>query len=432
MGSSASTVKVKPLSIEIESKVSRNRVVKTSLDSKDKINNGLRRKVLVIYTGGTIGMKEDDKGRLECSAGYLEREIENALSTMSQKSGVGRLPEIELVAYDPLLDSAEMTPKDWNKIGTDIANKHNDFDGFVVIHGTDTMTYTASALSFMLSNLEKTVVLTGSQLPWCDVRTDARQNLMLALVIAANYEIPEVCIAFHNRLLRGNRSVKADSHSLSNAFRCPNLLPLGVYDLKPRIDWNLITSMKPKNIENVSASNTCSCTCVSEQAVVVMRILPGLSSGVLVNMISGTTKMRAIIFEVYGSGTVPSHSTFKAAVKQLCESGVIVVVVTQCYSGAANAGVYASGDWLNNAGVLSAKDMTCSCAYAKLVYLLSLGISAEKIKRLFVRSLRGEVLDDSQKIQRRSSRTKNGQLSPSVSVRGLRRKLVRLMDENAQ
>ena len=364
MGSSASTSKVIPKTLTIETKVPQEVKSNEEVDRKENdlnienIEN--RRRVCVLYTGGTIGMKEDEKGRLECSAGYLEKEIESALSTMSQRSGVGRLPEIELLAYDPLLDSAEMTPADWNKIGTDIANKHDDFDGFVVIHGTDTMTYTASALSFMLSNLEKTVVLTGSQLPWCDVRTDARQNLMLALVIAANYEIPEVCIAFHNRLLRGNRSVKADSHSLSNAFRCPNVKPLGVYDLKPRIDWNLITSMKPRNVED---STSCSCTCVSEQAVVVMRILPGLSSGVLMNMMSGSTKMKAIIFEVYGSGTVPSHPAFKVAVKQLCESGVIVVVVTQCYSGAANAGVYASGDWLNNAGVLSAKDMTCSCAY---------------------------------------------------------------------
>jgi L-asparaginase len=396
---------------------------------KKKVSEDSKRKVCVIYTGGTIGMKEDEKGRLVCSAGYLESEIKKAMNSMSQRSGVGKLPEIELLAYDPLLDSAEMTPSDWNKIGTTIATKHDVFDGFVVIHGTDTMTYTASALSFMLTNLQKTVVLTGSQLPWCDIRTDARQNLMLALVIAANYEIPEVCIAFHNRLLRGNRSVKADSHSLSNAFRCPNENPLGVYDLKPRLDWNLITSMKPRNIKGSGSSSTCTCMCVSEQAVVVMRILPGLSSGVLMNMMSGSTKMKAIIFECYGSGTVPSYQAFKTAVKQLSEKGVIVVVVTQCYSGAANAGVYASGDWLNNAGVVSAKDMTCSCAYTKLVYLLSLkNVTRDEIKRLFVRSLRGEVRDDLFKTERRSSRTKSGQLSPSVSVRGLRRTYVRLGD----
>ena len=179
----------------------------------------MRKKVCMIYTGGTIGMARSEHG-------YAPKEgfIRSALSRISELD-FPEVPEYDLIEYTPLLDSSNISVKEWVKIARDIEDRYNEYDGFVILHGTDTMAYTASALSFMLDGLTKPVILTGSQIPLCEVRTDARDNVITALMIAGNYNVPEVCLYFGNKLLRGNRSTKVSSDELI-AFDSPNYGPL--------------------------------------------------------------------------------------------------------------------------------------------------------------------------------------------------------------
>ena len=193
----------------------------------------MRKKVYIAYTGGTIGMKRTVDGYVPAS-GYLKRLMHNLPELKSDL-----LPEYDIGEYEPLLDSSNMTPDDWLRIANDISKRHNAYDGFVVLHGTDTMAYTASALPFMLQGLQKPVVITGAQIPLCKVRNDARENLITALLIAANFKIPEVCLCFGNKLLRGNRAVKIDSDSL-DAFESPNFPPLGTVGIEIKINWDLV------------------------------------------------------------------------------------------------------------------------------------------------------------------------------------------------
>eukprot|EP00939_MAST-03C_sp_MAST-3C-sp1_P005474 g5474.t1 len=310
-----------------------------------------------------------------------------------------------------------------------------------------------------------TVVVTGAQLPWSELRTDARQNVMLSLAVAGSFEIPEVCIVFHNRLLRANRSVKNSSSSLMEAFSSPNIAPLGIFGLEPKIEWGLIldplrvidvediarkekdgqarreddrekdacnrppgipttASLAPRDpTEKASAdppavSGACTCTLVRPQAIITIKMVPGISCGLLLNMLSGRTKLRALILEVYGSGTAPSNESFKRSVVSLCESDVIVVICTQCVSGSAEGSTYEAGKWMQEVGVVYALDMTSAAAYTKVIYLFSLGLSVEDIKRWMRRDLRGEMNDNaaiSKKTTRRSSVTKSGKLSPSTA-----------------
>jgi L-asparaginase len=335
----------------------------------------MRKKVYIAYTGGTIGMKHTADGFVP-AAGYLQQLMDNLPELKNDL-----LPEYRIGEYQPLLDSSNMTPADWLKIANDISDHHNAFDGFVVLHGTDTMAYTASALPFMLQGLRKPVVITGAQIPLCNVRNDARENLITALLIAANFKIPEVCLCFGDKLLRGNRSVKVDADSL-DAFESPNFPPLGTVGIEIKINWDLVLP-PPKTRKTITVK------ALSESRVAGLRLFPGISVDIVKNFLQ--PPIRGLILETYGIGNAPEDRDLVATLKAATERGVIIVNCTQCLKGTVNMEDYATGSSLARAGVISGFDMTPEAALAKLSFLLSQKLSVAKMKNMMQTDLRGEL-----------------------------------------
>lgn len=335
----------------------------------------MRKKVYIAYTGGTIGMKRTADGFVP-AAGYLEQLMDNVPELKSEF-----LPEYRIGEYEPLLDSSNMTPADWLKIANDISDRHSEFDGFVVLHGTDTMAYTASALPFMLQGLQKPVVITGAQIPLCSIRNDARENLITALLIAANFKIPEVCLCFGDKLLRGNRAIKVDADSL-DAFESPNFPPLGTVGIEIKINWDLV--LPPSKTRK-----TIKVTALNESRVAGLRLFPGISVDIVKNFLQ--PPMRGLILETYGVGNAPEDRDLVATLKGANDRGVIIVNCTQCLKGTVNMEDYATGTSLAKAGVISGFDMTPEAALAKLSFLLSQKLSITKIKKLMQTDLRGEL-----------------------------------------
>lgn len=335
----------------------------------------MRKKVYIAYTGGTIGMKRTADGFVP-AAGYLQRLMDNVPELKSDL-----LPEYRINEYKPLLDSSNMTPADWLKIANDISDHHNAFDGFVVLHGTDTMAYTASALPYMLQGLQKPVVITGAQIPLCRVRNDARENLITALLIAANFKIPEVCLCFGDKLLRGNRAVKVNADSL-DAFESPNFPPLGTVGIEIKINWDLILPL-PKTRKKITV------TALHESRVAGLRLFPGISVDIVKNFLQ--PPIRGLILETYGIGNAPGDRELIRALKSANDRGVIIVNCTQCLKGTVNMQDYATGSSLAKAGVISGFDMTREAALAKLSFLLSQKLSVAKIKEMMQTDLKGEL-----------------------------------------
>lgn len=335
----------------------------------------MRKKVYIAYTGGTIGMKRTADGFVP-AAGYLEQLMDNVPELKSEF-----LPEYRIGEYEPLLDSSNMTAGDWLKIANDISDRHSEFDGFVVLHGTDTMAYTASALPFMLQGLQKPVVITGAQIPLCNIRNDARENLITALLIAANFKIPEVCLCFGDKLLRGNRAVKVDADSL-DAFESPNFPPLGTVGIEIKINWDLVLP-PPKTRKTIKV------TALNESRVAGLRLFPGISVDIVKNFLQ--PPMRGLILETYGVGNAPEDRDLVATLKAANDRGVIIVNCTQCLKGTVNMEGYATGTSLAKAGVISGFDMTPEAALAKLSFLLSQELSVTKMKKLMQTDLRGEL-----------------------------------------
>ncbi|MGD8963654.1 MAG: asparaginase, partial [Desulfobacterales bacterium] len=291
------------------------------------------------------------------------------------------LPEYRIGEYKPLLDSSNMTPADWLKIANDIAKHHKAFDGFVVLHGTDTMAYTASALPFMLQGLQKPVVITGAQIPLCSVRNDARENLITALLITANFKIPEVCLCFGDKLLRGNRAVKVDADSL-DAFESPNFPPLGTVGIDIKINWDLILP-PPKTRKTIKVAP------LKESRVAGLRLFPGISVDIVKNFLQ--PPIRGLVLETYGIGNAPEDGGLLAALKAANDRGVIIVNCTQCLKGTVNMDDYATGTSLSKAGVISGYDMTPEAALAKLSFLLNQKMSVAKMKEMMQTDLKGEL-----------------------------------------
>ena len=335
----------------------------------------MRKKVYIAYTGGTIGMKRTAEGFVP-AAGYLERLMETVPELKSDL-----LPTYRIGEYEPLLDSSNMSPADWLTIANDISARHGEYDGFVVLHGTDTMAYTASALPFMLQGLQKPVIITGAQIPLCRIRNDARENLITALLIAANFKIPEVCLCFGDRLLRGNRAVKVDADSL-DAFESPNFPPLGTVGIEIKINWDLVLP-PPKTRKTIKV------TALDESRVAGLRLFPGISVDIVKNFLQ--PPIRGLILETYGMGNAPEDRDLITTLKAAGDRGVIIVNCTQCLKGTVNMEDYATGSSLAKAGVISGFDMTAEAALAKLSFLLNQKLSVAKIKELMQTDLRGEL-----------------------------------------
>ncbi|MCB9419622.1 MAG: asparaginase [Ardenticatenaceae bacterium] len=336
----------------------------------------MTKRVYIANTGGTIGMKKTANGYAPAPGHLAERMAQ--ISTLTSPP----MPKYDVHEYDPLLDSANMTPKDWLKIAQDIADRYDDYDGFVVLHGTDTMAYTASALSFMLEGLRKPVILTGSQIPLCEARNDARENLITAMIVAAEYPIPEVCLYFGDKLMRGCRTVKVNANSF-DAFDSPNFPPLGKVGINIELNWGAIRPLP-------SLSTSLTINPLNGSRISAFRLFPGISAEIVRHVLR--PPLKGLVLEAYGVGNGPDHDQdFLAALKEATQRGVIIVDCTQCFSGRVDLNDYATGNALAAAGVISGYDLTVEAALAKLFYLFSQDLPSETVKSLMQTDLRGEL-----------------------------------------
>ena len=336
----------------------------------------MRSTVYVAYTGGTIGMGRTANGYAP-EPGLLERLMQWLPELHSDP-----VPAFVVKEYEPLKDSANISPADWNAIGADIAAHYDGFDGFVILHGTDTMAYTASALSFMLDGLAKPVVLTGSQIPMCELRNDARNNLVTALILAGAGQIAEVCLYFNGLLLRGNRSTKVHAVGF-DAFASPDYPPLG--DIGIGIDIHRDRVRRPTGAPfRLRRCRT--------GAVAALRVFPGITGDVIRNV--SRPPLQGLVLECYGVGNAPCHDPdFLAALREASDRGVVIVDVTQCIRGSVDLTSYAAGSELAEAGVISGYDMTVEAALSKLLCLLGQDLTPAEVKREMQRDLRGELTE---------------------------------------
>lgn len=330
------------------------------------------KRVCLIYTGGTVGMTRTKNGYAP-KVGYLTEMLKN-------DAEFNRVCEWDIIEFDPLLDSSNIGVAQWNEIGHEIYDNYDKYSGFVVIHGTDTMAYTASALSFMLEGLDKPVIITGSQIPFCEVRSDARDNLLTALIIARDARVKEVCLYFNGRLMRGNRATKISSDSLT-AFDSPNfkhLAAVGI-DIKYEAADEVHTCGKPNLV-----------TLKNNIPIAVIKIFPGISFRLFENIL--TEELKGIVLEAFGSGNVPGNDDgLIPLIQKAVNNETIISVCTQCLKGTVSLGTYATSSALKKAGAVSCYDMTVEAAVTKLYYLFSKGYSVDEIKIMMETNLRGEL-----------------------------------------
>lgn len=333
----------------------------------------MRKHIYIAYTGGTIGMKPSEQGYVP-AAGFLQ----NTLKHMPEFHRP-EMPDFTLHEYDNLIDSSDMNPSDWQRIANDIAANYDNYDGFIILHGTDTMAYTASALSFMLENLSKPVIVTGSQIPLAELRSDGQVNLLNALYVAANYPIAEVSLFFNNRLLRGNRSRKVDADGF-NAFDSPNFPPLLEAGINISLNAGKLATPTSKNLV-VSK--------VSAQPIGMVSLYPGIAAQVIQNTLM--QPVNALILLSYGVGNAPQNAKLIEQLEYARQRQIPIVNCTQCLRGSVNMRGYATGNALKEAGVLSGGDMTPEATLAKLHYLLSKDIDYKTLTEQLTKSLRGEL-----------------------------------------
>ena len=341
----------------------------------------MHRTILLVYTGGTIGMKQDPDTL--------------ALKPFNFNQILEEVPElrkfgckIDTYSFDPLIDSSDVQPDFWIRLTSLIKENYEKYDGFVILHGTDTMSFTASALSFMFENLAKPVVLTGSQLPIGMLRTDGKENLISSIEIASaagpdgHPMVPEVCIYFESQLYRGNRTTKYNAENF-RAFRsanCPVLADVGIhikYDMSliryPQ-DWNAPLRV----FQNLDTN------------VAILKIFPGITPEVI-DAILNMEGLRGVVLETFGSGNAPTADWFVERIKDAVHRGLVVLNVTQCHAGKVDMDAYATGVALKQEGVISGFDSTTEAAVTKMFFALGQSNSSDKVKELLQSNLRGEI-----------------------------------------
>lgn len=332
------------------------------------------RRILIIYTGGTIGMQPSPEGYVP-QAGFAEQ-----LAALTGPDRWPEMPDHDLFESRPALDSANMRPRDWYRIAGDIAARYDAYDGFVVLHGTDTMAYTASALSFALRGLRKPVIVTGSQIPLREMLNDARNNLTAALLLAANHPVAEVGLYFNGRLLRANRSTKVRAGAL-DAFDSPNYPALAEVGIATQLNRNAL--LQPTGPEAFEFPGQ------HDAAVPVLKIFPGISHNHMNCLLSHPCD--GVVLECFGLGNAPTgDDAFTGALREATDRGVVVVAVSQCPQSQVDLEKYAAGSALTRAGVLSGYDMTTEAALAKLQHCLSLRLSGDQVRERMGTSLCGE------------------------------------------
>ncbi|BGP30505.1 hypothetical protein JCM10296v2_002260 [Rhodotorula toruloides] len=393
-------------------------------------------RVLMLYTGGTIGMLKKESGGYAPHPGFLASKFHDPAgeSVFANSSSVGAFsqwstrshsgtstpihppvlpPEqdpnttrvetscgtIHLPAlltprfaqgkriryaiweYVNLIDSSEIEPSDWIKIASDIERNYHSFDGFIILHGTDTLAFSASALSFMLEDLGKTVILTGAQIPLSELFTDAIDNLLGSLILAGHFIIPEVCLFFDNHLFRGNRSVKASSEDF-HAFQSFNLLPLATVGIDVEVAWSQVLRPGPRPFRAHKSLSS---------DVATLRLFPGIT-GATIGAFLQPSSIRGVVLESYGAGNAPRRPELLDAFKQANERGVVIVNVSQCEVGSVAPDIYETGRALAAVGIVGGGDMTTECALAKLSYLLSKPeLTPAQVRKLLAQPLRGEL-----------------------------------------
>lgn len=335
--------------------------------------------VLLIYTGGTIGMIENPE------TGALENfDFDHLLRHVPELRRFNY--HISSYQFDPPIDSSDMEPSLWAKIVRIIHDNYERFDGFVILHGTDTMAYTASALSFMLENLGKPVILTGSQLPIGTLRTDGKENLITAIEIAAARRtdgspmVPEVCIFFENELMRGNRTTKINAENF-NAFRSFNYPPLATAGIHIKYEYDRIRKTNPDIPMHPHF--------VFNTNVIILTIFPGIQENIVSNVLH-TPGLKAVVLKTYGSGNAPQKPWFIQLLKEATQRGIIIVNISQCPTGMVEMARYETGLHLLDAGVISGYDSTVESVLTKLMFLLGHNLTPQQIRNEMSRPIAGE------------------------------------------